>query len=406
MDVRALSTSRHTPAVDVAVVGGGVIGLSVAWRAAQRGLSVRVLERDAAGSGASHVAAGMLAPVSEAEFGPAGQRLLTLGLAAAARWPAFAAELEAAAGLTVGHATTGTLVVARDRDAAEALERRLTFLRSLDVRADRLRPSQARELEPALAPTVRLGMLAPEDHSVDPRQVTAALARAAEAAGAEVVAPAPVQRVLVQGEGDAAQVTGVALASGVTVAAGAVVVAAGAWSAEIEGLPAAARAPVRPVKGQILRLRDPAGPGLVARVLRYEGGYLVPRGDGGYVLGATMEERGFETAPTAGGVLQILREARELVPGVTELELEEVGVGLRPGSPDNVPIVGPAPVAGLYWAAGHHRNGVLLAPVTADIVADALTGADPSPLAHACAPERLLSDQGDRAPAGAAGVTR
>jgi hypothetical protein len=147
-----------------------------------------------------------------------------------------------------------------------------------------------------------------------------------------------------------------------------VVIAAGAWSGQIEGLPADARVPVRPVKGQILRLRDPAGPGLLRRVVRFEGGYLVPRADGRYVLGATVEERGFEQHPTAGGVHELLRDAHELVPGVSELEIEELCVGLRPGTPDNAPVIGAGALEGLIWATGHHRNGILLAPLTAELV--------------------------------------
>jgi glycine oxidase len=151
-----------------------------------------------------------------------------------------------------------------------------------------------------------------------------------------------------------------------------VVVAAGAWSGASVGLP---RSALRPVKGQIMRLRDPAGPGLLERTLRFEGGYLVPRGDGRYVLGATMEERGFDTTVTAGGMYELLRDAGELVPGVHELVVEEMSAGLRPATPDNAPLLGPAPeLEGLHWATGHHRNGILLAPVSADIVAGGLAG--------------------------------
>ncbi len=162
------------------------------------------------------------------------------------------------------------------------------------------------------------------------------------------------------------------LADGEGVNAGQVVLAAGAWTGEIAGLPAHARVPVRPVKGQILRLRDPAGPGLLERVVRFEGGYLVPRGDGRYVLGATVEERGFEERPTVGGVYELLRDARELVPGLLELQIEELSVGFRPSTPDNTPVIGRGAVEGLVWATGHHRNGILLAPLTAELVAEAL----------------------------------
>ncbi|HEY3827880.1 MAG TPA: glycine oxidase ThiO [Solirubrobacteraceae bacterium] len=365
--------SANTEAVDVLVVGGGVIGLAVAWRAQLRGLSVEVLERDAVGERcASGVAAGMLAPVSEAEFGAVGRRVLELGVRSAALWPGFAAELGQAAGIEVGLRPSGTLVVARDADEARELERQLAFREELGLRARRLLPSAARALEPALAPTVRLALEAPDDHSVDPRRVLAALRGACEAAGVRLREHAPV--VAVELDEQRRRVVGVTLTGGTRVAAEQVVLAAGAWTTQIDGLPSHARLPVRPVKGQILRLRDPEGPGLLQRVLRFEGGYLVPRGDGRYVLGATMEERGFDPLPTAGGVYELLRHARELIPGVLELQIEELSVGFRPATPDNAPAIGPGALAGLHWAAGHHRNGILLAPLTAALLAEALAG--------------------------------
>jgi glycine oxidase len=375
--------SAQSLAPDVVVVGGGVIGLAVAWRARRGGMSVAVLERDAVGERcATRVAAGMLAPVSEVEFGDAGRRVLELGLRSAQMWPEFAAELEEAV-VSSGAAETdppalglrrsGTLLVARDGDEARELERQLVLRESLGLRATRLLPSAARELEPALAPTVRLALEAPEDHSVDPRRVLAALRRACELSGVQLREHALVARVDVEGPGG--RVTGVTLGDGTRVRAAQVVLAAGAWTSELAGLPAHARVPVRPVKGQILRLRDPDGPGLLQRVLRFEGGYLVPRGDGRYVLGATVEERGFEQRPTAGGVYELLRDAHELVPGVRELQIEELSVGFRPSTPDNVPVIGRGALDGLLWATGHHRNGILLAPLTAELVTDALVGA-------------------------------
>ena len=360
-----MSHHPHTPP-DVLVVGGGVVGLTIAWRAAQRGLRTLLLERARLGEGASGVAAGMLAPISEAEF--ANPDLLALGLEAAAGWPAFALELERASGTTELLRRCGTLLLARDRDEAEALEREHAFRAEHGLRVERLLPSAARRLEPALAPTIRLALHVPDDHAADPRALLAALAVAARAAGAELREDAEVRAV---GDGS------VTLAGGRTIAAGHVVLAAGAWSAAL------ADVPVRPVKGQILRLRDPqhdpAAP-LLTRVLRFEGGYLVPRGDGRYVLGATVEERGFDTTVTAGGVYELLRDAGELVPGISELVLCELEAGLRPGSPGNVPLVHHE--GRVLTVTGHFRNGVLMAPLAAERAVAALSGAPREALAR------------------------
>jgi glycine oxidase len=376
--------------VDVAIVGGGIIGMGIAWRARERGMSVTLLERDTLGRGTSRVAAGMLAPVVEAEFGQAGRRQLELGLRSAQLWPTFASELEACTGVDVRLLRGGTLLLARDEDDARELERQLEFRQSLGLAVTRLRASEAREREPALAPALRLALEAPDDHSVDPRAVLDALARACECSGVRLRADAAVARVELDGAGAAARVAGVTLADGERVSARNVVLAAGPWSGRIDGVPAAARVPVRPVKGQILRLRDPTGAGLLRRVVRFRGGYVVPRADGRYVLGATVEERGFELSATAGGVYELLRDAHELVPGISELEIEELSVGLRPGTPDNAPAIGAAAVDGLIWATGHYRNGILLAPLTAELVVGVMTGEHAlDELLPACAPERF-----------------
>ena len=403
------------------VIGGGVIGLSIAWRARQRGMSVTVLERDTLGGGTSRVAAGMLAPVAEVEFGEAGRRVLDLGLRSADMWPAFAHDLSAATGHDVGLLATGTLLLARDADEARELERQIAFRDSLGLATERLRASQAREREPALAPTVRLALHAPDDHCVDPRLVLGALSAACESAGVRLREHAHVARIdtdasgarvagatLAEGAGDAGGQAGDAGgqagdAGGESIAAEQVVVAAGAWSAAVAGVGAAV--PVRPVRGQLLRLRDPRGPGLLGGVVRFEGGYVVPRADGGYVLGATVEERGFDVQPDAGGVYELLREAIELVPGVRELKIEELCVGLRPGTPDNAPAIGAGTLKGLTWATGHHRNGILLAPLTAELVCRLLAGEQGDELAlAACDPQRFSADSPARAAATADAV--
>jgi glycine oxidase len=385
--------------VDVIVVGGGIIGLAVAWRARQRGLSVTLLERGECGQATSRIAAGMLAPVMEVEFGDAGRRVLELGLRSAELWPSFAEELAGATGVEIALMSSGALFLARDDDEARELERKLAFRESLGLRVQRLRASEARELEPALAPTLRLALSAPDDRAVDPRVVLAALRRACELEGVAVREHAALARIELDGSGKRAN--GVSVSDGERLSAAAVVLAAGPWSGELDGLPDDARLPVRPVKGQILRLRDPSGPGLLRRAVRFEGGYLLPRADGRYVLGGTVEERGFDLAPTAGAAYEMLREAHEIVPGVSELEIEELSVGLRPCTPDNAPAIGPGAVEGLTWAAGHYRNGILLAPLTAELVAGLLGGAparrEAERLLAACDPLRFAS--GARQPA-------
>jgi glycine oxidase len=353
--------------VDVAVVGAGVIGLSVAWYAARSGLSVRVLDpalgaapTDGAGV-ASWAAAGMLAPVTEVHYGE--ESLLTLTRATADRWPAFAAELAEASGVDIGYRSSGTLSIARDGDDLAALDELATYQDKLGLDVERVRAREARRLEPALSPRIRGGLLVRGDHSVDNRALLLALREACARSGVELVA----QRV----EDLAA------------VEAGAVVVAAGA--ATVRLLP---DLPVRPVKGQLLHLRGPSP--LLSRTVRGADVYLVPREDGRLVAGASVEERADLTV-TAGAVHELLRAARELVPDVDELELVGTAVGLRPGSPDNAPLLGPASDAAderVLVATGHYRNGVLLCPLTGELIAEYLAGRTPE-LLTAFSPSRF-----------------
>ncbi|MEV4546508.1 glycine oxidase ThiO [Nonomuraea wenchangensis] len=378
------------------IVGGGVVGLSVAWRLARAGRPVTVVDPNPAG-GASHAAAGMLAPVSEVTYTE--EPLLRLGLASLRRWPAFAAELAADAGLPEGARgvdlrAEGTLDVAFGADDLAALDELAAFMNKLGLPVERLTGRECRRLEPMLAPSVRGGLLAAGDAWVDPRRVTAALLTALKRRHVPLVRARvtalrreddPEGQVdgLRREGGPKGRVTGVRLEGGAELAATTVVLAAGAWSAALAGVP------VRPVKGQILRLRSPQP--LLTRCVRgsVHGSpvYLVPRGDGELVVGATQEELGFDTRVTAGGLYELLRDARELVPGVTELELADVVAGLRPGTPDNVPIVGPAG-DGLVLATGHHRGGVLLAPLTAALVAGE-AGGEEGGLAALCSPARF-----------------
>jgi glycine oxidase len=344
----------HGGAYDAVVVGGGVIGLACAWRAAQRGLRMLVVERDEPGAGASGVAAGMLAPVTEAEFGE--ERLLRLNLDSAALWPSFAAELTERSGIDTGFRASGALVVAADRDDGEELRRLYRFQRDeLGLDVEWLGSRDARRLEPRLSPRVSGAILARDEAHVEPRAVVRALANALEREGGTIV----------RAEATAVEPHAVTLADGDQVEARHVVVAAGCWSGAFDGAPA-----VRPVKGQILRLRG-AEP-LTQRLVRTPRCYVVSRANGEVVVGATVEERGFDTTVTAGGVHRLLEAAWEVLPEIEELELVEAAARLRPGTPDNSPVIEERD--GIVWATGHFRNGVLLAPVTASAVVQMLVG--------------------------------
>jgi glycine oxidase len=376
--------NRAEPEVDVLVVGAGVVGLSCAWRAAQRGLRVRVLERATAGSGASGVAAGMLAPVGEATWGE--EALLRLALLSHAAWPGFAEELSETAGTDVGFLPLGALHVAFDRDEAEELRRRYELMDDLGLEASWLRAAEARELEPGLSPRCTAAVHAPHESAVDPRALVRALSAAARAAGAELREGVDVAAALMRGD----RITGVRDAHGIEHPAAQVLLASGAWSGDGSWLPAELRPPVRPVKGEILTLRA-RGAAPCSRVVASERVYMVPRADGHLIVGATVEERGFDTAVTAGGVHELLREAYRALPDIAELELEEMIAGLRPGTPDNAPLIGHGAADGLLLATGHFRNGILLAPATADAVAAMVAGEELDPALEVADPGRFAA---------------
>jgi glycine oxidase len=354
-----------TGGFDAVFVGGGVIGLSCAWRAARAGLGTAVID-DAPGRGASWASAGMLAPVTEVHFGE--EALLALNLRSAAAYPSFVAELEEASGRSTGHRTEGTLVVARDADDNAALEELFAFQRELGLEVVRLSGRECRSLEGSLAPRARGGILVEGDHQVDSRALVEALLEACRRAGVSFVARRA-SSVRVRGD----RAVGVEVDDGRLVEGARVVLCAGCWSGGLGGVAPETLPPVRPVKGQLLLLRGPVDPALIERTVRGLEVYLVPRSDGRLLCGATVEERGEDSTPTVGATLELLRAAYELVPGITEAELLEIVVGLRPGSPDNAPLIGPSSIEGLAIAAGHFRNGILLAPVTADAIAQLLT---------------------------------
>ncbi|KOG32157.1 glycine oxidase ThiO [Streptomyces resistomycificus] len=361
-------TSEHTS--DVLVVGGGIIGLVTAWRAAQRGLAVAVLDPEP-GGGAAQVAAGMLAAVTELHYGE--QTLLGLNLESARRYPDFAAELTDLTGHDLGYRRSGTLAVALDADDRAHLRELHALQRQSGLDSEWLSGRECRRLEPMLAPGVRGGLRVDGDHQIDPRRLAAALVAACERAGV-AFHRTWAERLSVVRE----RAAGVVTREGEVLGAGQVVLAAGSLSGRFPGVPDDVLPPVRPVKGQVLRLTVPQryAPFLsrtVRAVVRGSQVYLVPRENGELVVGATSEELGWDTTVTAGGVYELLRDAHELVPGITELPLTETRAGLRPGSPDNAPLLGPTGLEGLLLATGHYRNGVLLTPVTGDAMAHVLT---------------------------------
>jgi glycine oxidase len=370
---------------DAVIVGAGVIGLSCAWRAAQRGQKAIVLERAVPASGATGVAAGMLAPVGELTFGE--RKLLEMTLASAEAFPEFIAELEQRSGQRAGYDRAGALHIALDRDEAAELRRIHELQRSLGLDAEWLTQGRCRQLEPGLAPSLAGGVHAPHEAAISPRALVAALLAALEAAGVEVRSGAEVTEALIEG----GRLEGVRTAGGDELRAANVVLAAGCWSGSAAWLPPEAQPSVRPVKGQILELRGPATEPVCERIVASERVYVVPRVDGRLIVGATVEERGFDLTVTAGGVHELLREAYRLLPDVAELELVEASAGLRPGTPDNLPLIGPAAFDGLVLATGHYRNGILLAPLTANAVAASLSGEAISGPVRAASPERLAA---------------
>lgn len=346
----------------VSVLGGGVIGLAVAWRCARRGLDVTLHDPNPR-QAAAWVAAGMLGPVTEVHYGE--EALLALNLDSARRWPDFAKELSVDGDTDPGYLQCGTLAVARDGDDQAAHDEVYRYLVELGLEVERLTGRALRRREPALATTVRGGYFVAGDHQVENRRLLQALRRACDARGVCVTTCAPA------GADEVAALD-----------ADVVVVAAGWRSAElVPGLP------VRPVKGQILRLRSTPRAVLPSHVLRGLDVYVVPRDDE-VVVGATVEDVGADTTVRAGAVHELLRDAWELVPGVAEAELVECGVGLRPGTPDNAPIIGAVDQRTVV-ATGHYRNGILLAPVTADAVAELVTTGSAPAVVEAFGPERF-----------------
>ncbi|MBM3214022.1 glycine oxidase ThiO [Candidatus Poribacteria bacterium] len=355
----------------VAVVGAGVCGVGIGWQLAKSGAEVVVYDAGEPMREATWASGGMLA--AQMELRPEEDHLTVLGRESQRRWRAFAAELESDSGISVDYRDEGTLFVALDRDAASQLRFLHEHQRQLSLPVESVTGDEARELEPYLSRAVTMGLLSRQDHQVDARRVAEALLVALSRAGGFVRAHAPVDEIVIEGN----QATGVVVRGGFELA-DAVLLAAGAWSAGIAGLPEGSVPPVRPIRGQVIAVRQPDPP-VLDRVLWAMNArhfvYLAPKSAGTILIGATVEEAGFDKSVTAGGVLDLLRPAWEALPILHELSVVETWSGLRPSSRDNAPILGATDIDALFMATGHYRNGILYAPVTAQDVSRAiLTG--------------------------------
>ncbi len=352
---------------DVIVVGGGLMGCAIALRLRQAGASVTVLERSIPGAEASSAAGGILAPQKEAE-GPG--PLLDLGLRSRALYPALADELRELSGLDIQYRPSGLLHVAFTEDALHDLGATVAWQKARGLRADLLDVAEARELEPAISPSALGAIHFPDDHQVDNRLLVRAMSIAAARAGAEF-RTGYVRSVVSQEE----RVVGVDL-DGEPLSAGAVVIAAGSWSGLVRGAQIDPQT-VRPARGQMIELQTRVP--LFDRVLfSSRKGYLVPRRDGRILAGSTLEFAGFEKDVTAAGVSRILATALELCPGLGEVRITDFWAGLRPYTDDHLPFIGPGPLPGLFLATGHYRNGILLTPITARLVAESVLGQKPT----------------------------
>lgn len=366
-------------ASEIAIVGAGTIGLAVGWELARRDRDVVIFERERAGSGASTASAGMLAPAAEFEFEETD--LLELELESLDRYPAFVERLERETDLGVDYRTEGTLIVGLERDHADALEHIHSRRREVGIDAEGITAERARELESGLDPSIHSAIQCPSDHQVDPVRLVRALEAAFRHEGGELVEETEIAEVQIEGAAEA-----VVTEEGAVHEADEIVLAAGARADQIGGLPDGLLPHIRPVRGQMVSV-DLGDPPLTDHVLRVPDParldvYLAPKSDGRLLIGATSEERGFDPHLTAGGVYDLLRGAYRALPGIYDHDLLDAWTGFRPVTLDNEPVIGPTDVEGLWFALGHGRSGILLTPVTAEDLAEAIdTGVLPDALA-------------------------
>ncbi len=358
--------------VDVAIAGAGVIGLSIGWRLAARGLSVAVFDRNTAGTGASLAATGMLAAAAEHE--PGGDELLTLALESQELWPQFRSMLESESGIDIDYRNEGTLLVANNRDEVDRLRFRHELQQRCGLDAQWLNPGETRTLEPGLRSSVAGGILCRGDHQVDPRPMVPALARAFVKQGGSLFEKTAVTAIDMAGGRAGGLLTDAGLCK-----AKSVVIANGVWAGELLD-PLNIDTPMRPLRGQAMSLITTRQTGTLSHVVWTEQIHLAPKRDGRLVVGATVEDMGFQAAVTAGGALALLEGLHRALPSSEEMEVEAIWSGFRPTSDDDAPIIGETGIDGLSVATGHHRNGILLAPVTGKAFEDyfvhgAMTGA-------------------------------
>lgn len=376
--------SRNGARPDLLVVGGGVIGLSVGREAARRGLKVLVLDRGEAGRGASWAAAGMLSPLAEVDVpGP----FLDFGIASLRMYRDWVREIVEEVDAPVEYRECGKILLAFSPSDLDGLRKRKRLAERHSIPVTLLDSTGLEREEPALAPALSGGLLLEDDFRVDNRALVVALRESAHLGGVEIRTGTEVRTIQIEGD----RAAGVVLADGTGISAGAVLVAAGAWSGELKGMPRPV--PVRPVRGQMLSLA-PTRP-ISTRMLEAADGYLVPRDDGRLLVGATMEEAGFREENTVDGTSRLLAVAHRIAPGLGSARVVELWSGLRPASLDGLPILGPDPdIANLYLATGHFRNGILLAPSTAASLGAAIAGDPIDPLPPEFLPGRMLAHEG------------
>jgi glycine oxidase len=373
---------------DVLIVGGGIIGGAVAFELARRGIRVAVLDRQELMREASWAAAGMLSPAPDC---PAAIPLVPLGRASLELYPQFVHSIEEASGMLTGYRTGGAIEVICRGDAERELSTLVALNRGLGLACEPLPLDETEKMQAGLGGDVRAAAFLPDECWIEPRALTAAVLAAAASAGAESCPGTEVTALAMDGK----KCAGVKTKNGEALFAQQVVVAAGCWSSQISGV--APHAPTVPVRGQMAALRHSGKP--IRQVLRSESGYLVPRNETSpqtIVVGSTIEYAGYEKRITSGGVEKILAAANELVPELAHAEMIETWCGLRPGTPDQLPILGPADIEGVVFATGHYRNGILLAPITAQIIGDWITNGRPSINCDAYSPLRFADAKTDR----------